>query len=100
RPRPDSHRLRDHAAGQACAGVAGGLAGVVVGIGVHDHAAVEDVGRRAVGQGGAVKPRVDGGHAGVVGNDVVGVADVVLAVADAAVGHARGIEVTARTAAI
>src|SRR5690606_25800088 len=73
----------DHAAGEAIAGVAGGLALVVVGIGMHDHALADDIGGPAVADGGAVQLAVHSGHALVVGNQVVAVANMVLALAGA-----------------
>src|SRR5690606_2969775 len=49
---------------------------------------------------GAHQARVDRGHAGVVGGDVVAVAHVVLAPAGTAVGLPHGIEVAAGAAAV
>src|SRR5690606_5816006 len=74
-----------HAAGQPRAGVAGGLGGVVVRVGMHDDALADDVGGGAVAQGHAFETRVHRRHALGVGDDVVAVAAVVRAVADAAV---------------
>src|SRR5690606_4020482 len=69
-------------------------------IGVHDHAAAEHVGRGAIAQGRAGQPGVDHGHAGGVGDDVVGVADVVLVGVHAPVRSAGRIEVAAGAGAV
>src|SRR5690606_6514642 len=90
----------DHAAGQARAGVAGRLAHVVVGIGVHNHAAADDVGGRAVVEGDALEARVHPRDALVVGDDVVGVATVVRAMADAAGVAGAGVEMPAGAAGV
>src|SRR5690606_8811508 len=95
-----SHRSVDHPARHARAGVAGGLRGVVVGRGVHDHRAAGDVVGGAAAEGHAGQVDVDVGHAFGVCREVVHVAGVVDRRAGAAVGAAGGIEVPARAARV
>src|SRR5690606_3964036 len=85
----------DHAAGHARAGVAGGLALVVVRIGVDDHRAAGDVVGRAAAEGHPVQVRVDHGHAIGIAGEVVHVAAMVGAAAGAAVRSGGRVEVAA-----
>src|SRR5690606_8713091 len=87
---------RDDPAGQTRAGVAGGLAGVIVRSGVDDDRAPGDVGRAAATQGQAGHVYVHARDALGVGDDVVHVAGVVRAVVHASVRGARRVEVPAR----
>src|SRR5690606_283040 len=79
-PRTASIDDGDDPAGQTRAGVAGGLAGVIVRIGVDDDRAPGDVGRAAATQGQAGHVHVHARDALGVGDDVVHVAGVVRAV--------------------
>src|SRR5690606_8736002 len=90
----------DDPAGDPVAGIAGRLAGVVVGTPVHDHRLAHGVVGRAAAEHHAGGMHVDLRHAIGVGDDVVHVAAVVGALAGAAVRAAMRVEVTAGTAGV
>jgi hypothetical protein len=82
----------DHAAaGDADAGIAGGLAAIVVGVGMHDQCTSGDIGGGASAKGNALEVDIDVGAALGVGTQVVHVAQVVLAGAGAAMRSATGV---------
>src|SRR3546814_222395 len=95
-----SHRRVDHPARHARAGVAGGLRGVVVRRGVHDHRAAGDVVGRTAAQRHAGQVDVDVRHALRVGGEVVHVTGVVGRRAGASVRTAGRVKVAARAAGI
>src|SRR5690606_22531832 len=90
----------DHATGDARAGVAGGLAGVVVGVGMHDHRLADRVVGRAAAEHHALGMPVDRRNAFGIRRDVVHVAAVVGGGVDLAVRRAGRVEVAARAAGV
>src|SRR5688500_6179266 len=88
-----------HATGEACAGVAGGLGLVVVGIGVDDDRAADDA-RRSRGHGEPVDHGLDPGAPGLVRRERRQVAGVALGAGRMAVRLAVRIEVAAGAHAV